>query len=200
MTLPCLLPFERVEADGLEQPALADSDFPDFFWSVARARLRRGESVAAQWGLARLSASSGRAHVFAFPGPDPQHPPVSLWLANLRELALASGWCGRADLWGEVAHTGWGSYEFNCVRDWSFSPTGGALEGKLFSSWDAYCGSSELSPDLLCALPWDGLAGMWGAGWTRARALRESRSISEALGFFPGAEPKSGRSGRVRKA
>lgn len=191
-------PFERIvlAPAGAASP---DDAFPHFSWSRSEALLWRGQTLCARWRLARLASPNRPARTFALPGPDPAEPPASLWLGNLRDMAVASGWAATSDVWCEVGRAGWGGHDFNRVRERAFSPSGGALEGPSSPSWMAYAEAASIPEELLCALPWEGLAGMWGASFEPTRARRESI----VLGLAAGESKKSGsrgRSGRGLKA
>lgn len=201
--------FERIEFELLGLP-FPDEAFPEFSWARAEACFWRGQTLCARWSLARLApcAQENPARAFALPGPDPADPPASLWLGNLREMALSHGWAQPADLWCEVGRAGWGGYDFNRVQERRFSTSGGALDGACSTSWQAYAETANLPEELLCALPWLGLPGMWGDSFPLVRARRESIILGRASdegskGSGSGAlgsRTKRGRSGRGLKA
>lgn len=176
--------FEYIELSwpGVEVPL----DTPDSVFDFAATRgacgtLLRHKTVAAEWTLCRLSVISQPSRVFVFPSPNVTQPPASLWLGNLRECALDSSWGAPSDLWCEVVCSGWAGYDFNKIQERTFTPTGGAIDGQSTSSWGQYCEESNLPPELLCALPWGGLAAMWGERFWPMIARRETIALNAAI-------------------
>lgn len=182
--IPCALragahmEFERVDVDwNPSHPASSWSDawLPMAQLRSARATLTRHATLASEWRLCRLQAPGAPARVFVFPTPAIEQPPASLWISNLRSASLARSFCLDTDLWSEVVRSGWAGYDFNRIQDRGFSSSGGALDASFYSSWQQYGALAGLHESLLCALPWDGLAAMWGTrSHQRALALRES--------------------------
>ena len=155
----CPPAFERLEFKALISPAF-DEAFPKLSWAQAEILFFRGQTHCACWSLVRLASDDPGipARTFALPGPDPAEPPASLWLGNLRDIALTHGWAQPTDLWCEVGRAGWGGYDFNRVQERLFSPSGGAMDGVCSPSWQAYAEITHLPEELLCALPWLGLS------------------------------------------
>jgi hypothetical protein len=165
--------FERIDVHWDPHAPRASWDDPwqpDARLRLARATLTRHQTLASEWSLCRLDALGSAARVFVFPTPAIEQPPASLWIANLREAALACGFCLGSDLWTEVVRSGWAGYDFNRIQDRTFSVSGGALDAGSCDSWQEYARSRALAEPLLCALPWQGLASMWG-GFAHQRVL-----------------------------
>jgi len=152
---------------------------------LAQARLLRGTFPLASWLLVRLPCPSLFARVFVFPNPIVSEPPASLWIANLRTLAIEQSWCRLDDIWVEVLRTGWAGYAFNRIQERQFTDSGGAIDSISLPDWISYSLSTGIPQTLLCTLPWDGLPSMWGPSFGPTRAHSEALDISHALGPHP---------------
>lgn len=148
---------------------------------LALATLWRRETLTTDWVLCRLRVGGLPTRVFVLPSANVAQPPASLWLGNLREGALQLSWCEPSDLWCEVVRAGWAGYDFNRIQESIFTASGGAIDGRSLSTWSAYCEQSGLSPELLCALPWDGLPAMWGPGFGPTWSRRETIAMEHAM-------------------
>lgn len=192
---------ERAEIEPGATGPSPDAAIPGARWAIARAKLTQQGHASARWTLARLSgpASPSPPRIFVLPASPAEQPPATLWIANLREQALSIGWCSPGDVWAEPVRSGWGAYGHNLVRETTFTPQGGAVEGASFDGWDQCCAKTGLDPMLACALPWDGLGPMWPRfplEWAR----REAAILEASLGGRgEGAGSSSGRR-RPKKA
>lgn len=149
---------------------------------LAHALLERGSFPLASWRLARLPSRGAPTRVFVFPNPVVAEPPASLWIANLRNMAIDQSWCMPDDIWVEVLRTGWAGYDFNRIQERQFTDSGGAIDGISRSDWISYSQATGIPESLLCTLPWDGLASMWGPSFGPTRARAEAQEIAQALG------------------
>lgn len=163
---------------------------------LATALLARGSMPLASWRLARLPCPGAPARVFVFPNPVVAEPPASLWIANLRTMAIEQSWCMPDDIWVEVLRTGWAGYDFNRIQERQFTDSGGAIDGISLPDWISYSQATGIPDTLLCTLPWDGLPSMWGASFPPTMARAEALEIAQALG--PRRAPSEAR--RPRKA
>lgn len=157
----------------------SDALFPEATWRFGQAALSRRGELAASWTLARLSVGPTPSRVFVLPTGSALFSPASLWISNLRQSGAEQGFCSLDDVWVETLRSGWASYDFNAIQERSFTLQGGAIEGLRAPHWPEYAAATLLPETLLCALPWDGLAAMWGPLPFSARMAERERLILE---------------------